>query len=139
MKRIEFPANIKDGILHIVDREDFARQVRETFDEGTVVDVVVEKKRRRRSIQQNKYLWAVVYSLIAEHAGYTTDEVNEWVKQEFLDGKQVEIGGKIHEAHTSTKDLNTVEFETLTERLRRWSAEFLNCTIPEPNQTEWTE
>jgi len=59
----------------------------------------------------------------------TRDEMNEAIKQKFLydDSKAIPFT-------KSTKTLNTKEFETLMEDVRRWAITEYNVYLPEPNE-----
>jgi hypothetical protein len=49
-----------------------------------VYEISINKFRKSRSLQQNRYMWGVVYKLIADHTGYTADEVHQLMKDRFL-------------------------------------------------------
>jgi len=103
--------------------------------EGQYIELVVRKQKSQRSLNQNNYMWGVVYEILSQHLGYTTDEIHEICKFKFLRIIKVrgdEIGGM--EYVRSTTKLNTSEFEEYLEKIKRWSAEELNCFIPDPNE-----
>jgi hypothetical protein len=103
--------------------------------EGQRVEVVLRKQRAARSNNQNSYMWGVVYEIISEHLGYSTEEIHEIMKYKFLRAT-MGGGGKVYELVKSTAKLNTAEMETYLENIRRFAATELNCFIPLPNEVE---
>jgi len=103
--------------------------------EGLEVEIIIRKKRSKRSIQQNKYLWGVVYKLIARYTGYNEEEIHELCKALFLK-KHLQIGKKRYTTVGSTTDLSTVEFENYTSEIRQWASMELDVFIPLPNEVE---
>lgn len=114
--------------------------------------VKVVKQRSIRSIQQNAYLWGVVYKVTAEALGYTVPEMHETWKWEFL--PRVRIMGirvndtmfskvlqKFHkqkreiiEIPISTTKLNTKQFGEYLDSIHLKASE-LGIRIPLPNET----
>lgn len=94
--------------------------------------LIVKKKKKFRSSQQNKYLWGVPYKLIADETGHTTDEVHAYLTSLFLQDKS-----RIIPVIKSTTELSTVEFEEYTENIRRWGASTLSLNIPLPNEVSY--
>lgn len=101
------------------------------FLEGQDVEITIGRRRKKRSLKQNAYLWAVVNPMIAEAAGYdTAEEAHDALRMHFLlkhgDSKMPTIG--------STTDLTTGEFEEYMSKVRRLAAEMWGIYIPEPNE-----
>ena len=134
MNRVAVTGNIKGGKLEILDKEGFRREVASTFKDDAIVDVIIEKQSKNRSNRQNKYLWAVCYKLIADHTGYTDEEIHEILKYKFL-RKHFTVGDEQYDVGGTTTKLTTVEFEEYTEKIRRWGAT-LSINIPLPNENE---
>lgn len=99
-----------------------------------------------RSQRANAYYWSVVLGAIAEHTGYTADDVHDAMCQQFLsnDLKRVEF----YNAHSQdvlrvavdtrrSSKRTTVEFYEFVERVRAWAGEFLGLTIPDPDPDYW--
>jgi len=101
------------------------------------VEVVVKTPDKSRSNNQNRYYWGVVLKLIADHTGYSIDELHEILKGIFL-RKRIELETKngISEQFISksTAELTTAEMETYLSNIRQWSSLELGCYIPEPNE-----
>ena len=95
------------------------------------VELTLEKVKKQRSNNQNRYYWGVVVELLSKELGYTTEETHEALKYKFL---MVEKG--VLPTVKSTTDLTTQEFEEFMSRVREWSSVFLNCYIPDPNEVK---
>ena len=101
--------------------------------EGKPVVMVISRKKKSRSLNENSYYWGVPLAILGDHLGYTPDEMNEAIKWQFL---RVKRDGKPDTAR-STKDLTTAEFEALMTKIRRWASIEFGVYIPEPNEVEW--
>jgi endo-beta-N-acetylglucosaminidase D len=113
----------------------FATQLRQLRDGE--VEIRIERKKATRSPQANRWYWSCVVGLVAEHTGYTPDEIHEIYKAKFLpkrlavsDGNG-EIKGEFVIGGTTTK-LSTAEFADYCDRIRQWAAEALDVIIPDP-------
>lgn len=100
---------------------------------GQSVSVRVVK--RRRSVDQNAYWWAVPVRIIAEYCGYDPEQMHyallgEW--QGYADGP---VGPPVPRCASSSK-LTTAEFTDLIDWVQRWAVETLDLQIPSPG--EWT-
>lgn len=102
------------------------------------VTVTVERKHATRSLDQNAYYFGVCLRLIAEHTGYTVDEVHDWAKARFIP-KHVAICDKNGEVKDdlviggTTTRLNRVQFYEYVEAIRKFAAEELDVIIPDPD------
>lgn len=99
--------------------------------EGSDIELLLRKRRRTRSNQQNRYLHGVVIPVFAEHLGYDPTEMKEALKWRFL---QVHRNGKLPTVR-STANLNTAEMTEFIEQTRRLAAE-MGCNIPNPGELE---
>lgn len=127
---------VDDGKLKIRGRRMFDEALSSWKD--CEVSVTIEKKHATRSQQQSRYYFGVVLALIAEHTGYTVDELHEWAKAKFLP-KHLALtdgNGTIVDEHIvggSTTKLNKLEFGEYVEEIRRFAAESLDINIPDPD------
>ena len=96
-------------------------------------ELIIRKEKKSRSNNQNRYLWGVVYKIIANETGHTEEEVHEHMKWRFL-----RKHGRL-ETVKSTSDLNTKEFEEYTENIRRFGATDLSLQIPVPNEVDYKD
>lgn len=122
---------VKNGKFIPDDRADFVHDFYRH--EGKRITVTIERYKKKRSDNQNRYMWGVVYKLISVHTGYTPEEVNEAMKWKFL---------RIHKDNLpdtvkSSKFTNSAEFEEYMENIRRWASVYLGLYIPLPNECEY--
>lgn len=101
--------------------------------EGQDAEVTIDRRKRQRSNQQNRYYHGVIVPILADHFGYTAEEMHEALKFEFL---------KVHEDKPlatvrSTASLSTVEWEEFMSRVREWSSIHYNVYLPEPNEVDY--
>ena len=107
-----------------------------------IFDVSITKRKRKRTDQQNKFLWAVVYTSVAE--GFreasgelvSVDDVHIEMKKRFL-GKTVVNRETVEELcvkmPTSTA-LSVEEFSEYVEKIARFAAEFLGTIVPSASE-----
>ncbi len=132
-------ATIVRGNLIINRVADFHRQL-DPLD-GQEVDIIIKKRVKSRSNNQNKFYWgvflpAVKYGLLdAGHFMSNEEQVHDLLKLKFLKYNSVnEDTGEFIEALGSTTTMSTFEFETYLTNIRAWAAEYLNCVLPFPNE-----
>lgn len=98
------------------------------------VELILRKKKKYRSIQQNKLMW-VYYTMIAHELGYTKDEIHSILKSKFLKSEKVnEETGVIYPYVKSTTDLTTTEMLDYISDIQKFAAEELGMNLPEPNE-----
>ena len=98
------------------------------------VELILRKRRSKRSDSQNKYYWGVIIELLSNHCGYTSDEMHSALKIKFLSDHQEDEKGLIRVGSTAT--LTTDEFIRYTNEIVRWSAG-MGVYIPDPGQVEY--
>lgn len=120
----------KDGKLTL----DYAAQFRAYAKHlaGEEVELVLRKRRSRRSLKANAYYWGVVLPAIAQRLeGWTTEDVHEAMKAKFLATEDLELGlWKIG----SSRKLTTQEFATYLDSILLWAAEKLGLVIEQPEE-----
>lgn len=89
---------------------------------------IILPKKVKRTQQQNKWYWACVVGIPADHFGYLPDEMHAAYKMMFL---RV-LGGRGPETIKSTTTLNTQEFSEYVEKCRMWAANE-GIVIPDPD------
>lgn len=125
-----FRGKVNGGALQVDERFfDYLKGL-----EGKDVEVVVRKKRSVRSVQQNRYYFGVVVQTLADHCGYTPEEMHEALKEKFL-GSERDERGLIRIG--SSAALSTDEFIQYTNRIVIWAAQDLGCYIPDPMAAEY--
>lgn len=97
--------------------------------EGKEVEVIVRKKVKKRSSEQNEYYWGVLLKLLSDETGFTQDELHDSFRDKFLSRqtKNFKILG-------STAKLTTGEFEDYLSTIRQWSSQFIGMYLPLPNE-----
>lgn len=131
---------VRDGVMKIINRDDFVKSVKALFPSGQF-EVIVRKKRKHRSLQQNNYYWGVVVPLVRDglkDSGImivTTEITHEFLKMKFLERIKIyDNSGEVTEIPGSTKDLTTSEMMDYIATIQIWGADFLNVNIPDPNE-----
>ena len=88
---------------------------------GNRVEVVVRKRKTKRSNQANAFYWAAVVHPLAEHLGYEDDELHEVMAMRFLRIEDCPVTGVPRRKRTPKTD--TAEFSDYVERCIRLAAE----------------
>lgn len=124
-----------DGRLELLDNErDRRRRYLATL-AGRPVEVVVRKVREQRSIDQNKYWWAVPIPLLAEHCGYTDTQMHYVLLGECF-GYVVGPTGKGVPNVASSSNLSVEEFTKLIDWVLIWGPTEMGVYIPPPKNAE---
>lgn len=95
----------------------------------------VKDKRPRRSDEQNKYLWGVVYATVLKHLeGWTADDVHQFFLGEHFGWETLEgFGRKRLKPIRRSSRLSTVEFSEYVSSIQRIMAE-KGVYIPDPGE-----
>ena len=117
-----------DGRLSFDDAAAFAK-VRSLL-RGQFVQVLIEPKRKPRSLAENGYYWGVVIQLLCEWSGYSRDEMHDALREKFLAAYDE---GRGLSKLSSTADLDTAGFEKYLSDIRQWASE-QGVFIPLPNE-----
>lgn len=127
-----FSGRVLSGGLLVLDApKDYAKYVRSLH--GQFVEVVVRKLRTQRSLDQNAYWWAVPVRLLAEHCGYTDDQMHYVLLGECFGYVIGPHGHDIPNVASSSK-LTTDEFSRLIEWVLVWGPTEMGVEIPPPNK-----
>lgn len=100
----------------------------------------LEKKRNKRSNEQNKYYWGVVLPLVKQgllDIGYQVniESTHDFIKSEFNYKEIVnKETGEVKKIPNSTTQLSKSEFAEVVERIKIFASEWLNIYIPDPNE-----
>jgi hypothetical protein len=137
--KIKYKGEIRGGKLTIYNRQDFLKAV-ENIGELDIT-LAIEKRSKKRSNNQNKYLWSVVYPCVKQgllDLGHVLniEEVHEFCKSKFNSRVLVDedTGEVLGSFGGSTTELDTFDFNQYFEAIIRWSAEYLGVEIPYPNE-----
>lgn len=128
---IYLTGKVSEGKLTGIPKKKLASDLK--FFEGKSVELIIRKKKKYRSIQQNRVQWWY-YTEIGNHLGYTPDEVHSLLGQELRMIERVdENTGLIRKFPQSTKEYSTIDHMDYTEKIRRWAAKE-GIYLPEPNE-----
>lgn len=106
------------------------REMSSTF-AGHGIDVIVKRKRKRRSTNQNDYYWSVIIAEILSgfiELGNDLQEgneehrkmVHEFLKARFLQGEEIhDANGEVHTLPPTTRTLTTTEAEWYYDQCRQ--------------------
>ena len=103
--------------------------------------ITITPNRKTRSNQQNAYLWGIVYPAVLfglQDAGWEIkdeEQVHEYCKQAFAAREVINKDtGEVLSLPNSTARMQTAEFNVYVDKIKAFAFEYLNITIPEPNE-----
>lgn len=105
---------------------------------GQPVDVVIRRRRSKRSAEQNAWLWGVALPVLAESFGYDQHEhemLHYQLLAECFGERYDQRFGRAVPCRTSSQ-LNTQEFSQYMEWLTRWAAVEHGIRVPLPGESE---
>jgi hypothetical protein len=123
---MNFFAHIESGLLRI-DTPDKWKRFLTGFDEGTRLDIQVEKHSEKRSMNQHRY-YHLYLDVIEQETGNDHVEMHEYFKRKFLKPKEITVMGETIRVPSSTKDLSKHE---MTEYLDKICA-LTEVPLPDP-------
>jgi hypothetical protein len=131
--------DIKDSLLKIRGRKSFDLEI--AMMTGNEVEIIVRKKKKTRSLNQNAYYWGVVIPIIKQGLFdlgiiFSHEQCHDLLKFRFLKEDQHLKDGLFVERIKSTTELSTSEFMDYMSDVTRWAAEYLSISIPEPNEQQ---
>jgi len=97
--------------------------------------VTIEKEKSKRSLDQNSYLWGVVYKTISDYNGDTVNDLHAYFKRVCLPPEFKKVMGKEFKVPASTTELSKADFGNYIERIRAEVAP-MGIIIPEANNKE---
>ncbi len=127
----------KDGKLQLYRRKELADWIGSRKGKSVVLKIDVQRK--KRSNDQNEYMWKVVIPMIQEALfelgnDFSKEDVHEMLKAKFNAVEVVNRQGVSDFIPQSTTKLTTTEFMAYIARIQQWAAQFLSIVIPDPNQ-----
>jgi len=140
LKKISIISDVKDGNLK--RNRSLIKRAIASFENKTI-KITIERSRRKRSNQQNAYYWGVCLPIVQnglyDATGETRDlnSIHYQILLPLLAPKREivnkESGEVINEKMTSS-EMTTTDFMEYINEVQKWSAEFLNVDIPDPNE-----
>lgn len=111
--------------------------------EGKEISITVEKAKKHRSNQQNRYMWGCLLPIVQQGLLEATGELRSVesihygiLLKMFAPEREIvntNTGEVITEA-ISSSEMSTVEFMSYIQDIQKWAAEFLGIDIPSPNE-----
>ena len=102
---------------------DIAKQLVETAEDG----MILELRKPKRSLEQNRYYWAVLTDIseqVVPGRSYEPSVWHEYLRALFLPERMVELpDGSVKMVEDSTSELRVNEFTEYLEKVIKWSAE----------------
>ena len=103
--------------------------------------VAIKRATRKRTNNQNDWLWGVVYPRLQQgliDAGWEIvdiEQVHELCKSNFAAQDLINpTTGEVVSLPSSTAKMTTTQFTTYVDKIRSFAGEYLNITIPDPNE-----
>lgn len=124
------------GRLKITNRLTFDKELQAFA--GKDVVITLEKKSRKRSVQQNRYYYGICVEMVWQrlrHLGHevSREDTHEILKSLFNKKELInENTGEIISYAQSTTALSTTDFMAFIADIQKWAAEKLDIYIPDP-------
>lgn len=135
---LTYSATVKDGLLKIHARKQFDKDL--IMFEAKEVELVLRKKRSRRSGAQNRYIH-LLFTIFTNELNsmgneFTMTEVKELCKAKFLliDVINESTGEIIGQRIKGTSETTKTEMMHFVDQVIRWAAEYFSITLPLPGE-----
>jgi hypothetical protein len=138
MDKVTYNGQIRNGSLHIIHRSKF-----DQFIAGcgwNQVEIIIRKKKKKRSLSQSAYLFGVVYHVVQEGIedlwgeSISKEDIHLMLKMKFLYREIIDPStGEITRLPKSTADISTSEMMGYIAEIGGWARDYLNIELPEPN------
>lgn len=143
IKKLGKVVNSEGKVKLVMNESGCLTDFMEQLDHGQRVWVTIEKYYRKRTNDQNSVLHWYLQE-IADETGYERDWLKGFFADKYLkvDLLHAETGEILCDPETSevltrvrsTTELNTVEFNEYTEKIRMYANDFFNLQLPLPDQ-----
>ncbi len=102
--------------------------------------IKMSRRKRKRTHQQNAYLWSTVYVALAAGfreawgESFSVDEVHIICKEMFLSRPVInrDTGEIVAHTYPSSAVLSIQDFSDYLEKIFKFAGESLNCVVPSP-------
>lgn len=146
--------NIKHHVK-ITDRGEIIFEDKERWESGKIpflgkdADIILKKRIKDRSRQEEKYFHGVVCKMVGEEMGIAPQEAKEFLKNLFLRTQEVSSEGFRYNRTMSTTELSDERYRQFVfDECVRWAAlpteddglsisSGINLFIPEPNEIDY--
>lgn len=104
-------------------------KLKDFLNQGKYPIIIVREN--TRSEEQHRRLFGHLYKALANHTGYSVDEVHELMKFKFL-REMKEVGGQKIDVTKSTKKMTIQEMVEYQQKIEQWGAE-IGCKFDDNN------
>jgi hypothetical protein len=105
------------------NNRDIAKQLVETADDGMVLEI----RKPKRSLEQNRYYWAILSDIseqVVPGKDYEPSIWHEYLRALFLPERMIELpDGSVKMIEASTAELRKDEFTQYLEKVIKWALE----------------
>ena len=105
------------------NNRDIAKQLVETADDGMVMEI----RKPKRSLEQNRYYWAILSDIseqVVPGKDYEPSIWHEYLRALFLPERMIELpDGSVKMIEASTAELRKDEFTQYLEKVIKWALE----------------
>lgn len=133
----EIRSEVKNGTL--TRNVNLIKDAIATF-EGKQVVIKIEKFKKKRSTQQNRFYYGIVIPIVQnclKEAGHimTNESTHDLIKLKFLKETLFvnETTGEVIERIKSTTELSTSQFMDLLAEINNFTFEYFGVSLPSPN------
>lgn len=133
----EIRSEVKNGSL--TRNRNLIKDAIATF-EGKQVVIKIEKFKKKRSTQQNRFYYSVIIPIVQnclKEAGHimTSESTHDLIKLKFLKETLFvnETTGEVIERIKSTTELSTSQFMDLLAEINNFTFEYFGVSLPSPN------
>lgn len=133
----EIRSEVKNGTL--TRNRNLIKDAIATF-EGNQVVIKIEKFKKKRSTQQNRFYYGIVIPIVQnclKEAGHimTNESTHDLIKLKFLKETLFvnETTGEVIERIKSTTELSTSQFMDLLAEINNFTFEYFGVSLPSPN------
>lgn len=129
-----FLAVMHEGKPVVQAKVAFARHL-SLFGDGEEVEIVVQRRVKRRSAQANRYWWGVVIRVAAESLGYSDpDELHEAIVHKFRPLEPDALTGAPRRMRTSK--MTSEQFSDFTSEVIQWLETDMGIRVPRPHEID---
>lgn len=90
--------------------------------------IKIKRRAKGRSIQENKFYWAIVLQYIEDETGVSKYLLHEIFKDMFIPVVKFDDDYRL-----TTSDLTHEQIWDYIDKIRLWAKDFLNLSVPDPD------
>ena len=132
-EKLRFVMELKGGVIQ---QNNWALMTLTKFEDQKVI-VTIESVSSKRSLNQNSYLWGVVYPKIASHTGHSVNELHSIFKRTHLPPRIIMWRGREFKIVNSISRLSKGEMAEFITRIIAEASE-MGITVPPADPSKST-